>query len=555
MSKGLSRRNFLQAGAVTAFGAAASLGFAGCSASGSAEEASSAEISDYDAQGLPNPAYDTVTAYESGDLEISEHIACDVVVMGSGSAGCLAAISAIENGAENVVLVEKSSALGGNTRGAGSVFTLNCQAQLDAGLESRELEEYLLEAQTWHEYNFDRVMFKKFLENTGTNIDWIMGMGVPMDIAPNLDWLAAYNVGDQCMGYTGDAFSGENAINVYAEIMPEMGIDVRTSCPAVQIAMDGDVVAGLICKQDDSYIQFDSPSVVIASGAYGANNKLIRELTGRDVNRIQYCGIPDATGDGFYMAQAVGGYSTGVTTLGSMTARVKDEQLASDVNIIGAMQPQQVWLNQEGVRFTPEFAWYPQLFNALFQQFRTYSVIDSKVLALSADSGKFFMGFADHVPNGTECPDLMANLEEAVADENRPWIVKADTVEELAELLGIDDPVQAGQTVADYNVMIEQTGEDTEMGKLTDYVMTLDTPPYYGFRLNGNLVNARGGIRADINMRVMNQEGYPIKGLYAAGLDLEGFESQTYDFALTGSEQAIAIFSGRIAGESAANQI
>lgn len=90
--QGMSRRNFL-AGMAGVAGLAAA-GLAGCSSAGGSKEASGS-----DASGLP----------EKWDGEY------DVIVCGGGGSGLTAAYSALENGAEKVLVLEKAAACGGTT--------------------------------------------------------------------------------------------------------------------------------------------------------------------------------------------------------------------------------------------------------------------------------------------------------------------------------------------------------------------------------------------------------------------------------------------------------
>jgi fumarate reductase flavoprotein subunit len=53
-------------------------------------------------------------------------------------------------------------------------------------------------------------------------------------------------------------------------------------------------------------------------------------------------------------------------------------------------------------------------------------------------------------------------------------------------------------------------------------------------------------------MEVLDHQFKTIPGLYAAGSDTGGWESDTYNVVLSGSTLGFAINSGRIAGENAA---
>lgn len=520
MAKAISRRSFLGGGAAFAVGTAAfGFGLAGCSG-GQAKKQEAKDSS-------------------QGEMTPADHIQADVVVAGSGTAGCTAAIAAAQAGAK-VVLLEKMGVLGGNSSYAGTIFAVNSHIQLEGGFET-DPEEIIKSAAEWHEYNFDRPLFSKLVYASADNIRWIADMGVQL-VAPPAR-------AKTTLAYTGDVHSGQNAINVFQKKLEELGVDVRTSTPATKIVMSEGKVAGLIAETESKeYVQFDAPAVIIAAGAFGADDQMVRELCRRDTSKIEYRGLPGATGDSYRMVQEVGGYSTGVCTACTNGPTVAESALDSSVNIMGAMQPTNLWVNQDGQRFMAENKLYSQLGNAVLMQGRAYSFCDSKAVAYYTENG-VTAGFADVVLPGTKFPELASDLD-AAAKEDSGLVAKANSIEELAAALNIDAKT-AAMTVTEYNADCER-GEDSVLGKDAKHLIALDTPPYYGFRLHANNMNTMGGVRTNLEMQVVDGEHVPIPGLYCAGLDVEGFEGTTYDIGLAGTNQAIAVFTGRIAGTNAA---
>ena len=83
------------------------------------------------------------------------------------------------------------------------------------------------------------------------------------------------------------------------------------------------------------------------------------------------------------------------------------------------------------------------------------------------------------------------------------------------------------------------------------YLVPLRTAPYYAIKCHGNLMNTIGGIKINEHMEVMGKQGHPVPGLFAAGVDTGGWESETCCAILSGSAFGFAVNSGRIAGENA----
>jgi 3-oxo-5alpha-steroid 4-dehydrogenase len=130
---------------------------------------------------------------------------------------------------------------------------------------------------------------------------------------------------------------------------------------------------------------------------------------------------------------------------------------------------------------------------------------------------------------------------------------RAASLERLARKCGV--PAGAlEQAVARYNEGVD-AGRD-ELGKSQKMLQRLERPPYYA--INCDIDNWRffspaitlGGLVTDgLGARVLDGQGRPIPGLYAAGRAAVGICSQSY---VTGLAIADCIFSGRNAGRAAA---
>jgi fumarate reductase flavoprotein subunit len=109
-------------------------------------------------------------------------------------------------------------------------------------------------------------------------------------------------------------------------------------------------------------------------------------------------------------------------------------------------------------------------------------------------------------------------------------------------------------TVAAYNTAADQ-GLDTLFAKDSKYLLPLRTPPYYAIKWGVSFLNTIGGIKINERTEVLDKKDNPIPGLYAAGVDTGGWETETYCMRLPGHAFGFTINSGRIAGEEAAAYI
>ena len=109
-------------------------------------------------------------------------------------------------------------------------------------------------------------------------------------------------------------------------------------------------------------------------------------------------------------------------------------------------------------------------------------------------------------------------------------------------------------TVDEYNTGCD-CGHDALFAKDPKYLLPLRIAPYYAIKGQGFICEALGGIKINENMEALDAEDNPIPGLYAAGATTGAWESESYNYRLTGHLVGFALNSGRIAGENAVRYI
>jgi succinate dehydrogenase/fumarate reductase flavoprotein subunit len=129
------------------------------------------------------------------------------------------------------------------------------------------------------------------------------------------------------------------------------------------------------------------------------------------------------------------------------------------------------------------------------------------------------------------------------------WIVKGDTIGELAEKLGIEAQGLA-ETVEKFNAFCERSS-DPEFKRGPNSMSPLQSPPFYGTELGLNIINTQGGPAHNARCQVIGGNNEPIPKLYAAG-ELGSFFGHLYQ---GGSNFPEALAFGRIAGKNAALEV
>ena len=130
------------------------------------------------------------------------------------------------------------------------------------------------------------------------------------------------------------------------------------------------------------------------------------------------------------------------------------------------------------------------------------------------------------------------------AEIAKGWVLKADTIEELAVKMG-RDPAAVKDTVERYNAGC-RAGAD-EFGRPGFSLQGIENPPYYAVAIEPGIVCTSGGARRNIESQVLDHAGNVIPGLYEAG-ELGSMMSDLYQ---NGSYLTEAMISGRAAGRNA----
>lgn len=498
MKETLSRRSFVAGGAgALAMGAFA---LAGCSASDNGDLAST---------GSSNIEWDEET---------------DVVVMGFGGAGASAAIGASEAGA-NVIIFEKApeGEEGGNTStsGGGSSYTL------------AEHPDYL---KLQFPDTIDQEEIDGLIEELKSLPEWFEGYGETVG---------------KTMGYPAtNGFGLFTWLKGIAENSP--GVSIRYDSPVKRLIFDPDTkeVFGVVVENGGEEINVKAKrGVVMACGGFENNHDMLTAYYPPQVP-IFPAGTPYNTGDGIPMVAALGARMRGFSSVewGCHCCKLGSEEMG--VALAFSFQNPDSYdgaivVNSKGKRFVsetnagrygegkiarpihakeqlPELALSPTPFlddegNPVNVTF-TY---DNLPMYLIFGESRMNNGEALFTAASKAAGNHWASLrgvytwsDDNQAELQKGWIVKGDTLEELAQKMNID-PEGLVETVAAYEQACVD-GVDKEFGR-TYTLTSLGDGPFYACELAMSLINTQGGPARDGAHRVLNYNNEPIPRLYAGG--------------------------------------
>ena len=493
---------------------------------------------------LSNAMADTSVLYravDAADRSSGETIVkeADMVIVGAGISGMAAAITAAQNDL-NVIIIEKMALTGG--AGALSEGTVNAgcsQWQKDAGFDNDSPETIFMDIIKGGEYRSDARLAWMYANNIGETFDWVID-DLQIPCSSEFRYEAMYSVNRM---FTFDGAGAGLAQGLYENMQKYDAVDLMTSTRAYELMTDesGAVIGVLAQGPEGEIFQLKAPTVLLATGGFGANRDMLPER----LSSALYYGASCSTGDGIAMALAVGGYTknmdcgklppNGLEYAPGMGMAVSNTKTLLDTATI--------MVNKQGKRIVSENGPRSDIMAALAadENHCFYLILDQNGFDTlrSENSGKF--------------TDELVEKWFALNGAEAPVFLKNDTLEGAAEAAGID-PAALRETVDSYNAMIAEKGCDEDFGR-TNAVYTLsEEGPYYVVEQRSRFATTLGGMAVNADLQVVTPYDVPIQGLYASG-DTAGGMNGT--LALGGNGLGFAMTSGRrvalMAAERAGN--
>ncbi|MET0741313.1 MAG: FAD-dependent oxidoreductase [Candidatus Nanopelagicales bacterium] len=528
----------------------------------------------------------------------------DVVVLGTGASGLCAALAAADAGAD-VAVFEKSQLVGGTTAlSSGVAWIPNNKYAAAVGVRDSRADAlaYL------QSLSFDMIVpeLAEALVDTGPElIDWLESStplrlrlipgfpdyhpehpgGMPQggrSLEPELfSFSAIEGWGARMVGTTRPMRVTETPIGGGTGVLdPEVEADRRSQqieglgralvgsllkgCldrgvvphlehRAVALVMLGGAVDGVTFETPQGSVAIRARSVVIATGGFEFDQELVRAFLRGPIKHP--AGVPTNTGDGLRMAMRVGAQLGNMreawwVPVAALPKENPDDRQPVLLILRERTLPRSIIVNRFGRRFTNEAANYNALGGA-FHQFdpTSFSYLNQPCHLL------FDQGFVDRY----------GGFGTAAGGPAPEWALRAATLEELATLIGVPADALVA-TVERFNDMVAK-GHDEDFrrgesahdgwgGDRTRYPTAaatlgpLDAGPFYAVELFSSTLGTKGGPRTDVDGRVLDVDGVPIPGLYAAGNAMAGPTGMVYGGA--GGTLGPALVFGYRAGRRAA---
>jgi fumarate reductase flavoprotein subunit len=470
----------------------------------------------------------------------------DVVVAGAGGSGLAAALTLAEGGAK-VVIFEKMPFAGGSFLFVEGTFAADSDMQRKRNIKVTRDEAFrgIMEYSHW---KANAALVRAFVDKSASTIDWLEKQGVEFT-EPTGVLLGGPRTWHLFKGL------GGVAINVLVANAVKKGVEVRYETTVKHLLREGNgpVTGAVVEDKTGKQIKVQAKGVIIATGGYPNNKEWIKKYSGFDLEVTLFLlGRCNKTGEGIQMAWEAGAAEEGVGVIHLNIG--SPPKIGARSHIWGAVGQPTLWVNRDGVRFCDETIVENIAYagNAMAKQKGGYvfRIFDEETKIQLAENGGIGVGM--YVPSRTPLTYLDTKIKAAVEEKN-PFIFVADTLDELANKMGIDRGIFK-KTVEEYNRFCEK-GHDDQFAKDPEYLRPVKTPRFYAFKCYMNFLGTLGGIKINEKTEVLDKDDEVIPGLYAVGNDAGGLYGDSYDVIASGASSGFALNSGRIAGENALKYI
>lgn len=421
-----------------------------------------------------------------------------LVVVGGGPSGLAAAISAKENGVEEVILIEKLDILSGNGKFDMNFFDMINSKPLREDNRVVEVEDFIAmkdnavdseeRKQVWAEgaYNLD---------------DWLRTMGIELNFSANsTNHMAEAN-----------EYAGEHIQDKLEKRAIELGVDIRTGNKGIDLIIEDGVNTGVKVETREGTYDIKADAVIVSTGGFSHNKELLEEYA-PGAERVETSNQMGATGDFVKIFEEHDIKLDHMDVLSVFKMIIKNRR-----DLTGGGDGFML-VNNEGKRFVAENSSGLGLAHTILDQ----------------PAGEVFYIYDDR---------LLENTYRLQKHNALGYHYKAETLDELADKFGIDaDSLK--ETLKVYNQGVNKEVVDEFRGDDVSEFTLSETGPYYAVQVESAIHMTKGGVVANEKTEVINNSNEVVPGLYASGEVVD----------TSGAYSASVVF-GRIAGEEAAKFI
>jgi fumarate reductase flavoprotein subunit len=484
--------------------------------------------------------------------DIEETFNTDIVVVGAGTSGKSAALSAAEAGAK-VIQIDKHVTY---RWGGGMVGAIDSRLQKKLGIKI-DKDEVCLALMKWGANRPDQRLYRIWADKSASVLDWLMDITDPEGIQTTItQWPrpAGYDLKTEYYPdyptshtHTDGKVIGlchRLALDIVEKRARRLGVEIRYQTPAVQLVrQQNGRVTGVIARdiKANRLVQFNArKAVILCTGDYGNNPWMMEKWCAPAAEVAREHNIymtrnqdlidapePINVGDGHQMAMLIGA-----------VMEPGPHAPMSHATVPVAGQNSFLRVNIDGERYENEDVPAQSSANSLVKQpgKKVWQVFDGKWETELSNMG---------VGLGT-----FSQANEMIRARIKEMAIQADTIEQLAQKMEV--PVKKFKATVERVNYLAKMHKDTDFGKRPDRLFSIEKPPFYAGIIEQHILVVLGGLNVNTSFQPLDADRQVIPGLYLAGNTVGNRFAVDYPTMCAGLSHGFAWMTGRLSGLNAA---
>ncbi|MDA1261168.1 MAG: FAD-dependent oxidoreductase [Planctomycetota bacterium] len=445
-----------------------------------------------------------------------------VLIIGAGACGTIAALAANERGAEVLILERDAKPTGSTSLSGGQIPAAGTKLQRAAGLMDDTPEILANDLINKAHGECDHAMAWHIARESAKTIDWLVDR-YKLPLACILDF--QYPGHSRMHMHASPSRFGAELLAVLLSAVEAANISLATSARATDLYADPDgrIRGARVTRTDGKTEEIGCDALVLACCGYAGDKAMIAKYIPEMVG-AHYHGHPGNTGDAVKWGEELG---ASIKDMGAFqghgaVATPHATHLGWPSITEGGYQ-----VNSLGKRFSNENAGYSE-----------------QALKVVRQPGNVAWQIFDERGHG-----IAMQMHSHVEAQEAGAIKVCNSPEEIAKIIGCDAATLA-QTMAEV--------ADCAGGRRKDpFDRDFSTQPalkapYRVVKIMGALFHTQGGLEVNTEMRVLKKDGKPFPNLFAGGGAARGLSGPADWGYLSGSGLLTATNMGRLAGEAAA---
>jgi fumarate reductase flavoprotein subunit len=447
----------------------------------------------------------------------------DVIIVGAGAAGLIAALAAHEAGATPIVLERDATPRGSTALSAGLIPAAATAFQKAQDITD-SVDQFRADILAKSHGTSDRMALELAIAHVGPTLEWLgTRYGLPFDVIADFKYPghSAYRM------HGLPRRNGQELIDALRTAVEEAGITLLTSARVTTLIRKDNRIVGVRYQRGAETETLGCAALVLACNGYGGNRALVAEHLPA-LNGALWFGHDGNQGEAVLWGEALG------AELRHMSGHQGHGSVAQPHGILitwATMTEGGFQVNARGARFSDESRGYSEQGAHVMRQPGgvAWSIFDARIAKIAAQ----FEDFRNAEAQGA--------------------IIRADTVEALAVAIGVPEAALI-KTFAEVDAAKRGLRSDA-FGRLYPGVPLPLAAPFCAVKVTGALFHTQGGLAIDNAARVIKRGGGVVENLFAAGGAAVGVSGPDASGYLSGNGLLTAVALGRVAGDNAARVV